>query len=239
MSKFAVFTMILSISVITITADLLIHKYIAEAGQTSVLGGAQNSPVLDDGTTSDPFTPEVPKYNTSDKTQVDSTETTTPPATTTLPTPPTTPVVKAPSKPVVTNEMVKQAGFTGTLQEKLFLGKLYQLLDISQFPVQSIGNYQLNENGVAAITITEITLPDEIQALSLYSLLQNKTKTYIDLSLNQTNAYGDRSFYINHSKKKDEAFLTVKIKNRLYGFAYVKFYHPEVQKLLLLLAAAQ
>lgn len=139
----------------------------------------------------------------------------------------------------VTSALVKSAGFKGTIDKKQFPGKLYQLLDISTFPVESIDNYMIQEDTVAAASITEIVLRDEIQALQLYLLLQNKTKPYIDLTLNETNAYGDRSFYVNHKDKPNEAFLTVKIKNRIYGFAYVKFYHPELKKLIELLMEAK
>ncbi len=92
--------------------------------------------------------------------------------------------------------------------------------------------YQVFSNDSPLVSITEIALKDEIRALQLYILLQNKTKTYIDLTLNETNAYGDRSFYVNHAKKPDEAFLTVKIGKNLYSFAYVKVYHPQVKKLI-------
>lgn len=140
-----------------------------------------------------------------------------------------------PPSAVVTDEKVKQAGFTGQFSEKHFNGKVFQLLDITKIPVDAIGFYDISQDGATVVSITEIALKDEIRALQLYTLLQNKTKTYIDLSLNETNAYGDRSFYINHTKKPDEAFLTVKVGKMIYSFAYVKFYHPEIKKLIQLL----
>ena len=140
-----------------------------------------------------------------------------------------------PPSAVVTDEKVKQAGFSGQFTEKHFNGKVFQLLDITKIPVEAIGFYDLSQDGATVVSITEIALKDEIRALQLYTLLQNKTKTYIDLSLNETNGYGDRSFYINHAKKSDEAFLTVKIGKRIYAFAYTKFYHPQIKKLIQLL----
>lgn len=150
-----------------------------------------------------------------------------------VPTPVVVPIPVA--GPTVTQAVVQQAGFLGDFQEQPFSGKLYELLDITKTPIESVGFYQIVDNGVTIASVTEIALRDEIRALQLYSLLQNKTKPYIDLTLNETNAYGDHSFYINHAKKPDEAFLTVKVGRMIYGFAYVKSYHPQIKKLISLL----
>lgn len=247
MNRFTIFTIILSVSVITIFADLLVRDVVGPQGMASVISSqkdsqAEVSPVFSDSDESvagDTFKDLVPddavtlEDPTQDENAPQSDSTSTPDSTASTQTTATPPVS------FVTSALVKNAGFKGTIDKKQFPGKLYQLLDISTFPVESIDNYMIQEDTVAAASITEIVLRDEIQALQLYLLLQNKTKPYIDLTLNETNAYGDRSFYVNHKDKPNEAFLTVKIKNRIYGFAYVKFYHPELKKLIELLMEAK
>lgn len=216
MNKFTIFTVILAICVVTVTADLVLRDYFANgaqhSGEASVLN-EEISPVISDVLPSEPtdiLTAKEPETETLQE-------------------------IRKPPAPTITQDIVKKAGFTGVLTEQFFNGKFFQLLDITKIPVESIGFYELEQDGGKIATITEIALQDEIRALQLYVLLQNKTKPYIDLTLNETNAYGDRSFYINHAKKPEEAFLTVKIGSKLYGFAYVKFYHPELKNLISLL----
>lgn len=214
MNKFTIFTIILSVSVITVMADLVIRDYFGtESVEVSVLS--------DEG---------APAHNEEKKEQF----VIEPPQVQQQPSSPEPIVAYTPTPPSATVklEKIREAGFTGNFTEKHFNGKLYQLLDITKNPVDAIGFYEISQDVGPVATIVEIALRDEIRALQLYSLLQNKTKPYIDLTLNETNAYGDRSFYINHAKKPNEAFLTVKIGRMIYGFAYVKFYHPEVKKLI-------
>ena len=236
MSKFTIFTIILSISAITIMADLIMRDYAAKDVQTSIVtsdsepaapiaaASAVNVPTSSAPVTITPA-PTAPA-------QTAPVAVTPPPA----PVVPTPPVAIAASRPTVTGTIIQQAGFLGDFQEQPFSGKLYELLDITKTPIESVGFYQITDNGVTIASVTEIALRDEIRALQMYSLLQNKTKPYIDLTLNETNAYGDHSFYVNHAKKPDEAFLTVKIGRMIYGFAYVKSYHPQLKKLISLLS---
>ncbi|MBI2453635.1 hypothetical protein HYV58_00470 [Candidatus Peregrinibacteria bacterium] len=243
MSKFTIFSIILSVSVITVTADLVVRDYFGEgvvSGGASVLGPAEGNkevPLASNAASQKSAAPGAAVQN-ADTSLVQEKENPKPSAEESevkivnIPSPKP---VSPPSVPAVTEERVRQAGFTGKFGEKLFNGKVYQLIDISAVPVESIGFYEVSQDIDTVASITEITLRDEIRALQLYTLLQNKTKTYIDLSLNETNAYGERSFYINHAKKTQEAFLTVKIGKKIYAFAYVKFYHPELKKFITLL----
>jgi hypothetical protein len=225
MNKLTIFTMILAACVITVTMDLAARDFIeGKKGQTSVLEATGNGQrAIGESQTVVSMPPEVMVATTTAPIAEIITE--------------VPPVVTTPaSQPTVTQEIVTQAGFDGDFKEEHFNGKVFQLLDITKNPVDGIGFFEISQDGVTIASVTEIELKDEIRALQLYVLLQNKTKPYIDLSLNETNAYGDRSFYINHGKKPDEAFLTVKIGRRLYAFAYVKTYHPQIKRLIQLLA---
>lgn len=225
MDKFTIFTVILAISAVTVTADLGVRQYYAT-------GAAQEASVL----TSEADVAPVPQAAVAPPASVLAVPPAAPPAalppreSSDLPqsifiTPP-----QAPVSSLITEERIRSAGFSGKFEEKQFSGKVFQLLDIMNIAVEGVSFYQVSQEEVPVVSITEIALRDEIRALELYSLLQNKTKPYIDLALNETNAYGDRSFYINHAKKPEEAFLTVKIGKLIYAFAYVKGYHPLVKK---------
>ncbi len=225
MNKFTIFTVILAVSVITVTVDLGLRDYFDKNSEASVLDSGGTEEVENEQAPSAPEPPEVVIEAEPQPQQP--------------PPPPIQeqPPVYTPPPPAssVTQSKIAQADFTGRLAEKYFNGRVFQLLDVTKNPVDAISFYEIMEGASSIASITEIVLRDEIRALQLYVLLQNKTKPYIDLSINETNAYGDRSFYINHAKKTDEAFLTVKIRNRIYAFAYVKAYHSSIKKLIELL----
>lgn len=236
MNKFTIFTIILSVSVIVVVADLSLRDYYeASGGRASVFGsGEEVSPVIldtgdsgndenetEDNSANEPLSAPAQERSVSTDQNTQSQ---------------TTQILPPPSSRITAN-IIREAGYSGVLTEKPFNGKVFQLLDITRIPVDGVAFYDVLENGVGITSITEIVLRDEIRALQMYILLQNKTKTYIDLSLNETNAYGDRSFYINHARKPDEAFLTVKIGRSIYAFAYVKTYHSQIKKLIQLLSS--
>lgn len=237
MNKFTIFSVILAVCLVTVTLDLAVRDFLVKTGQASVFG-SEVSPVLGEETDA-PTLPGDEKSGllSSEKSSVKSpvsSEGT--PEVTVTPPPATLPEI-APPKSFITGKIITQSGFGGSavLTEKHFEGKVFQLLDITKIPVDAINFHEVAIDGVAVTSVTEIVLRDEMRALQLYILLQNKTKPYIDLKLNETNAYGDRSFYINHEKKPDEAFLVVKIGQRIYTFAYVKTYHPQMKALIALL----
>lgn len=230
MSKFAIISAVLVVSVVTVMGDFVVRDYVAREGETSVVSAQESE------------TEDSKNKNAQNGTDFENPPVTSDPLPATNSAPQVFPVdstfvgVTLPPVSRLTEALVKQSGFVGTMAEKQFDGKVYQLLDITKNPVAAINHYEIPQDGVPIASITEIILPDEIRALQMYVLLQNKTKTYIDLSLNETNAYGDRSFYVNHAKKPDEAFLTVKIGKYIYCIAYVKSFHPQVKQLLALLA---
>lgn len=220
MNKFTIFTIILTVSVVTVMADLVVRDYFGggSEAQTSVVQDTEKQVVLEPQTV-EPASESVLQPSEISQPEAEKSQ---------------LPVTPPPS--VITEKIIKDAGFKAAPVEKHFDGKVFQLLDITKIPVDAINFYEIVQDGGHIASITEIALRDEIRALQLYILLQNKTKPYIDLSLNETNAYGDRSFYINHVKKPSEAFLTVKIGKTIYGFAYVKSYHPEIKKLMEILS---
>lgn len=132
--------------------------------------------------------------------------------------------------------LLQQVGFLD-ISPKLFSGKVFDLFDIRQKTTLSIAVFEAKEEGNGVAVFTELQMPDEISAQELYTLIQNKSKVYVDLTVNETNQYGDRSFYLNHLRKQDEAFLVIRMRNSLYTIAYLKEYHPRIKILIGLLYA--
>lgn len=120
-------------------------------------------------------------------------------------------------------------------EPEVFSGKVFQLLDISEISLDFSAQGSLKNNGQMEAVIYELHALDEVMAAELYQLIKRKTIVYSDISINETNNYGDGSFYINHVRKPDEVFLTVRIKNKVYAFAYSKQFHENIIKLISLL----
>lgn len=123
------------------------------------------------------------------------------------------------------------SGFSSIVQMAVSL-KIFQLFDMGNYAPSSIASYQVDEGSNASGLFTEWEYADEISAQEAMDVIRNKSKVYVDLSVNATNNYGDGSFFINHAKKPDEAFLVIRMRNFLYTFAYLKIYHPQVKALI-------
>jgi hypothetical protein len=161
MNKFTIFTIILSISVITVMADLVIRDYFGPSEtEASVITAELPSP-------SPAAAPEiVPELVAPEPVS---------------PEPIAPEPIAIPPSATVTLAKIREAGFTGNFTEKHFEGKLFQLLDITKNPVDAIGFYEISQDVGPVASVVEIALRDEIRALQLYSLLQNKTKTLRNL----------------------------------------------------------
>lgn len=134
----------------------------------------------------------------------------------------------------LTENRILQVGFQ-EVKNTEFSGKIFELFDLGKTNPLIINSFQINDEGSPVGVITETVFTDEISAQEFYALLQNKTKVYIDISVNETNSFGERSFFINHRKKPQEAFLVVRIREYVYSFAYVKSYHPRIKSLISLI----
>lgn len=230
MKKFTIFTIILAVSVITVTADLVIREYYDSGAGVNILGTQVKGPQpVDEKTDAQSY-----QESENDETEAAAPQVEEQRAESEIESRPQSKLITPEPSPL-NSDLIKQSGFTDVF-DKAFEGKVFELLDVTNIPVTDISLYEMHAEGVPVASISEIALADEIRALQMYELLQNKTKPYIDLSLNETNVYGQGSFYINHAKKPDEAFLVIKLGKRIYSIAYLKFYHPEVKKLISLLS---
>lgn len=233
MSRFTFFTILFSLIVIVIVGQLVLRdalfpqEYQTDVVSTTVGSGDGSDIIVDEGETKE-IVPYISDESLPEEFIIDE-----PPEPIPISTP--TSVVKAQN--ILDMRLLQQVGFA-EVGQKIFLGKIFDLFDISRQSFSSVVSYEMKEKAGVIGVATEIEMKDEISAQELYKLIQNKSKVYIDLLVNETNQFGDRSFYINHRKKVDEAFLAVRMKNRIYAFAYLKDYHPRIKTLINLLYAA-
>ncbi|MEK7529034.1 MAG: hypothetical protein AAB592_04670, partial [Patescibacteria group bacterium] len=139
---------------------------------------------------------------------------------------------------ILSSDILGRSGFE-TVIPVLFDGKVFQLFDVSSIAKKSASYFQANDSQDKPTGVfLETSFEDEISAQQFYEFLKNKTRVYLDLSVNESNSFGSRSFYVNHVKKPNEAFLVVREGKYVYAYAYQKAYHSRIKTLISLLSAA-
>lgn len=132
--------------------------------------------------------------------------------------------------------VIRQISSAFSYHPEKFGGKVFQLIEITDVPLEpssTQGNWQ-NQDIIEAVAY-KLQAADEVMAAEVYQLIRKKTALYPDISVNETNKYGDGSLFINHARKPNEAFLVVRVKKTVYGFAYGKTFHENIEKLITLL----
>lgn len=134
----------------------------------------------------------------------------------------------------ITETQLVQMGFDGMRLERASAeGLLFQLLDLSDTVNLSKVRFHLTDGKNVYGVISEFLLADATRAKTFYQNLRQKSSLYApDVKLNETNSFGESSFYLNDSKRLGTAFLTVLSGNRVYSFSYPKASHEFFKKFI-------
>jgi hypothetical protein len=136
----------------------------------------------------------------------------------------------------ITLEKVTKAGFLdASLEVESFTGTIFNNIDISEYNNDEHLQYKILENSVNSGIISELIFPDSEIAGNIYENLKNKIKGNEIYTVNETNQYGDNSFFANNSEEKNSVFLVVKKDLRIYTFHYPARNHNKIKNLIGLL----
>lgn len=121
----------------------------------------------------------------------------------------------------ITDESLKLAKFpNATLVTASFDGKLFQTADVSDLNIEVKKQYVANNSEVfGAIYSFSV---DEGMQNELYRILRERAAFGTSVEINETNTFGDNSFYMNDSKRETTAFLVIRKGVSFYAFAYPK-----------------
>lgn len=141
-----------------------------------------------------------------------------------------------PIYPKIDITKVVDAGFkiADLLSEK-FNGTIFKNIDISEYNDDNHKQFIITESEEYAGTITELIFPNPEIALEVYDSIKTKIADIGEFTINETNQYGDNSFFANHNEEKNSVFLVVKIKDRLYTLYYPAKNHNKMKNLINLL----
>ncbi len=143
------------------------------------------------------------------------------------------------TEPVFSNidiSKIIEAGYDipDLLQEN-FDGIIFGSINISDYNDENHSKYIVTEAEEYAGTLVELIFPDPDIANEVYSSIKTKIQDRDAFELNETNQYGDASFFANHSQEKNSVFLVVKKAERLYTLHYPAKNHNKMKNLINLL----
>lgn len=136
----------------------------------------------------------------------------------------------------IDKELLVEAGF---IDPRLFLkpfnGTVFNEFDLSSIQDDNHISYITFQNGEIAANINEIQFPNTEISREVYNSLRNLIEDEELFLVNETNQYGNASFFANNSEEKKSVFLVVMIERRLYTFHYPAKNHNKIKNLIELL----
>jgi hypothetical protein len=247
MQKFTVFTIIFSVIVVTIVAELVIQDYLEKvyppAGsiQASAITGDEFEffyPDEQDAESTDPETEqaeeepeqestnkvlEILEENRSDD-QDEAEET------------PDDARESAEEEPDQFSLEAETSARIDTLLPALnipnveykpgiYNGKLFNLVSTDSIAVKEsvYGFFEVDGDNLG--NFYEFEMKNTLLAESNFKKLKTLFEEFPEITANQTNQFGDTSFYINHASKVDLVYVVIQKDNFIYAFGYQSQFH--------------
>lgn len=248
MQKSTLFVLILAVLVTLTVADFL---------NNNALSGSITANVLSSDAAIEPSALESPSI-ASDENAADAILDTSPPLTSSLSDPIFDPSFLAPEttlSPEMTNvssfleqhifllqkltpQDLTQVGFRNMqLQQSPFDQMLFQLLDLSTFRNLSALRLHLTSGKDVFAVLHEFEFESPAKAVSFYSDIKQKIAAFSPLvTSNETNQYGENSYYMNDRNRTGTAFLVFRVQSHVFAFSYSKASHDFFKSLIFLLA---
>lgn len=137
----------------------------------------------------------------------------------------------------LSEEQVQSAGFKDATLEKEesdgFLYKTVYVSDLFDVVMEKVA-VKSGEELMARVYVFKVG-PNS-KADEVVNVLKLRADDLKGVEVNETNEFGDRSFYMNDSGRASTVFLTVKFGSMIYGFSYPKDYHSQIKNLIKLLS---
>lgn len=206
MQKFTIFTIIFSVAITLVMAELIINDYLesknppANSAQTTVL----NTQVFEDKNDESNLNPKekksVSKFHLTEE--------------------------------ILKNAGFEELN----LKTPPFSGKLFQMIELAGIDNESVAKLNIFQGQEYTATVYEIPMDDLSGASELYEFIKEDAKNKPQIAVNETNSFLEGSFYINNSKKSKIAFLISKKANNIFAFEYAHRFHPLIKQTISLLA---
>lgn len=133
----------------------------------------------------------------------------------------------------IRNDHVVNSGFVGAyLSDEQYDGMIYKSISLGDLIGVDVKKHSITNGTTVYAKVYSIIVEDSSNVGNVYDVLKLRALDGISIEVNETNQFGNASFYMNDPRRDSVAFLTVRIGFKLYGFSYPKQYHPQIRNLV-------
>lgn len=240
MHKFTLFTILLSVVVVLVVADLVINDFWGNDFAQETDSETTAEAVVDTETPlTDPLEDPIAFTDPEDRGDEEPTDSTNDEETPTEDTPlESTPSEETPTAtPVLVDSLLLDAGFTEpSLTTQAYDGLIFGFWD-TEVALQDnvVFQHKLFQGEDYLATFYEIQTDSEVALFEAYETLRSLALSSTNGEINENNAYGDASFYFNHLTKTNTVFLVFQKSSSVYAFEYPPTAHAQARALIDLL----
>lgn len=216
MQKFTLFSLVLSVSMILIIGDIVLHGYLSNGGEEPLPVIEENLPVqTPDTTEAVDNTQTVLENNLGIDTESDASV-----------------QLQEETGPLIATDLFSLAGFLNpVLKETTFSGLVFQFIPFSDQDQANVLQWNLFDGENYVGSIYEIKYATDTAGFQGYLTLRDSAKTLYELGeTNEINNYGDASFYFNHKTKIKTIHLVMRSGKDIFAFEYSDAYHEQMKK---------
>jgi len=139
-----------------------------------------------------------------------------------------------PSNSLIAIKDLREAGFFDPYISPVSpIKKIFGVLDVSSQSNAKLIQSQIMEDNSSVAILQEFQFKSSIDANEFYNLVKSKGTEASYFDVNETNGYGEQSFYLNHLVNKDQVFIVTRRQNRVLALTYVRSLHSKFKTLLL------
>ncbi len=243
MNKFTLFTLLLSITVMSVMAELLANDYVEVGASTNLL--QQPSEQVEVGGVLFELGPDEVKPAAEDDGKVKRRElagdveieanTVSEPQLEEAERKVISAVDKGlPKNSFLTESQLREAGFFAphvAVNAPNFAAFGVFPIPRDRYQVELV-QAQIFEDNTAVGILQEFALSDSLAAQDFYNFVKKQGVDANYFEVNEVDSYGDRSMYFNHAVRKDQVFIVVQKGSHLWAFTYVKHLHPKFRELI-------
>jgi hypothetical protein len=212
MQKFTVFSIILSISVVLILGDIVFHDYLSAWGDDApeVIDEVEEATPLLEDQLDDALEDETAWVELSEEIGISI------------------------LRPSVDEVAFLSAGFFDpVLKDTIFSGLVFQFISFSDQVEAYIYQWNLFDGEDFVGSVYEIKYPSEMGSLQGYLNLRDRAQSDPAMGeVNETNSYGNASFYFNHATKTKTVHVVIRSGATIYALEYAYVHHEKMKSVL-------
>ena len=134
------------------------------------------------------------------------------------------------------DEQVQSAGFVNAfVLEEPHEGLLFKSVYLDDLYDMTTTKWAVQTDTQLFAKVYAFTFGPDSGSSEVYEVLKIRASQGLNAEVNETDGFGDASFYMNDSRRQNTAFLVTRLGSVVYAFSYPKEYHQQITNLITLL----